>query len=294
MFIGDSTGKIAEIRPPSLKGVLRYWWRALNGDLDPKVLYGKEMSIFGGSDENHGKSKVTIKIFHNLKQYSISELPKTNLPSYTSFGLRVGTKELERGYIPTKKHFSFSFNYSEKLDDGQINEIETALAFVAMVGGIGSKSRNGYGRFNIENLKLKIDDLINEIKNHSNKELSSYCAFSKETKIFRTKSSFNSWLDVLTYIDQIYKSAKTSLNDNRKYIASSKNHILYNKQHYAKSIFLSVVKNSENKYDGYVFVIPYNVFIAIGIRNYNSELANYKAAISAFCNNLINNGLIEI
>ena len=30
MFIGDAEQKATSLRPPSIKGALRFWWRALN------------------------------------------------------------------------------------------------------------------------------------------------------------------------------------------------------------------------------------------------------------------------
>ena len=30
MFIGDANQEADDVRPPSLKGALRFWWRALN------------------------------------------------------------------------------------------------------------------------------------------------------------------------------------------------------------------------------------------------------------------------
>ncbi len=30
MFIGDADQKATSLRPPSIKGALRFWWRALN------------------------------------------------------------------------------------------------------------------------------------------------------------------------------------------------------------------------------------------------------------------------
>ncbi len=33
MFLAGADGKTPELRPPSIKGLMRFWWRAINGHL---------------------------------------------------------------------------------------------------------------------------------------------------------------------------------------------------------------------------------------------------------------------
>ncbi len=33
MFLAGADGKTPELRPPSIKGLMRFWWRAMNGHL---------------------------------------------------------------------------------------------------------------------------------------------------------------------------------------------------------------------------------------------------------------------
>jgi CRISPR-associated protein Cmr1 len=58
MFIGDAEQKATDLRPPSIKGTLRFWWRALNwgkylklakGDIAQalQTLHIQESQLFG-------------------------------------------------------------------------------------------------------------------------------------------------------------------------------------------------------------------------------------------------------
>ena len=67
MFISGADGKTPELRPPSIKAALRFWWRAMNGHLTLSKLREQESKIFGGSGEKEGKSKFNIKCFINEK-----------------------------------------------------------------------------------------------------------------------------------------------------------------------------------------------------------------------------------
>jgi len=47
MFLAGADGKTPELRAPSIKGAVRFWWRAMNGCLSIKDLKEKESEIFG-------------------------------------------------------------------------------------------------------------------------------------------------------------------------------------------------------------------------------------------------------
>lgn len=65
MFISGADQTKAELRVPSIKGALRFWWRALNYEKDSKILLDRESKIFGSSDQKIGQSKIKIKVTEN-------------------------------------------------------------------------------------------------------------------------------------------------------------------------------------------------------------------------------------
>ena len=79
MFLGGAEQQ-AELRLPSFKGALRFWWRA---SVWPTVaahgeslsnLYRREAEIFGSSEERIGQSKVGLRLRVNSGQPHV--LPK--------------------------------------------------------------------------------------------------------------------------------------------------------------------------------------------------------------------------
>ena len=55
MFCYGADGKTPELRAPSLKGALRFWWRAIHPNLDLERLKKEETEIFGGSGDDEAK-----------------------------------------------------------------------------------------------------------------------------------------------------------------------------------------------------------------------------------------------
>ncbi len=61
MFMGGADPRQSELRAPSIKGAMRFWWRAMNGHLSLNELIKQEAEIFGDSGE-HGRSKIIIRL----------------------------------------------------------------------------------------------------------------------------------------------------------------------------------------------------------------------------------------
>ena len=59
MFLTGADGTTPELRPPSIKGALRFWWRALNGHLPLEELKKREGKIFG---DTQNRSKITLSV----------------------------------------------------------------------------------------------------------------------------------------------------------------------------------------------------------------------------------------
>ncbi|MCX8000649.1 MAG: type III-B CRISPR module RAMP protein Cmr1, partial [Leptospiraceae bacterium] len=252
MFLGGEN-KQAELRVPSLKGVLRYFWRALHGNLTIKDLYEKETEIFGGGGKNARKSQVRIKIQRNDLKSSSNDLPSHPVP-VKNFPINIlkylcyGTYKnniLHRSYFPEDKTFEVQFTYPDKFQ----KEIELALKVLSLLGGLGSRSRNGFGAFQIQELfPQDIKEFFQELKNQSTDKLPEFPAFSQETKLWITKQGFSNWDKALAELGKIYREARLMLEnkhqyEKRKYLASplmvkKENHSRF--ERYAKPYYLSL------------------------------------------------------
>jgi CRISPR-associated protein Cmr1 len=275
MFLGGADGKTAELRAPSIKAALRFWWRALNVENDFSKVRKKESEIFGGAGENDQRSKFNLRLKYSefepcakpfrKHEYKVpakrGSIP-INIIDYLAFGVIDNkTKSLSRQYI--EQGFKFDVEVFSPYQDLGLAEEEFTLLFALMsvVGGLGSKSRNGFGRLQLLNRNIKTEDIIMAIQKRKNK-MRDYTSFSEKTKVFKIKESFNSWDDCLAELGKIYKSSRESLKGNRdakylQYIASPINKTNTKLNRHSKLHFLSVVKN-EGKYEGFIFFLPYN------------------------------------
>lgn len=168
MFLGGADGRTAELRPPSIKGAMRFWWRAVKGYSDINKLRKEEAEIFGSSDENYGKSKFSIKvIFENINRDKFRPLPHSKTKTFVFDAIK-----------PKQK---FSIVIITRKDD-QIQLYENILNLTLLLGGLGKRSRRGFGSIVCSNWKFnnkeevlqymleKLNFIQNEFEIENNKD----------------------------------------------------------------------------------------------------------------------------
>lgn len=154
MFCYGADGQTPELRSTSLKGLLRFWWRAIHPNLSLQELKDKETKIFGGTSENdysHEKrnsddSKAMKSSFNiQLRSMDFQPINVNPLPhkknSYTKLA------------IPTNTEFTIILRGKENL-----NYILSLLKLVSILSGIGGRSRRGFGCFQINKINDEIFD----------------------------------------------------------------------------------------------------------------------------------------
>lgn len=151
MFGGSAeAGKINEkypIRSSSIRGHLRFWWRATKGAQfkNEKELYERESEIFGNTNR---PSSVKIWVDHDEIKNAVSDLQYL-YPSYVLFPFRENKSS-------TKYSKDFSFRlHIEYADQSVRTEIEAALWAWINFGGIGTRTRRGCGSLYCEYFSLK-------------------------------------------------------------------------------------------------------------------------------------------
>lgn len=138
--------KTAEFRISSLRGVLRYWWRALQGE---NALLSEEEQLFGGV---HKKS-VASPVLFSVSKRLISGKPEKMLPHKKqgpSFPAITAGTQLQIDMFVKRNH---NLDYYAHL-----------FHLVSLLGSIGQRSRRGFGAFQLENID-SIDDFKEEIIN---------------------------------------------------------------------------------------------------------------------------------
>ncbi|BBJ28680.1 type III-B CRISPR module RAMP protein Cmr1 [Athalassotoga saccharophila] len=130
MFLFGVDKKVPELRETSIKAAMRFWWRAINSDLEINEMKEKEKNLFGGVDDNPKKSSFSIVIENkeNVQNQEYTLLP------HKSFKLN--------GLI--KQQFKVVFYINDKK---RINQefIKNLFLLVSYLGGLGRRARRGMG-----------------------------------------------------------------------------------------------------------------------------------------------------
>ncbi|MEM3553645.1 MAG: type III-B CRISPR module RAMP protein Cmr1 [Candidatus Bathyarchaeia archaeon] len=144
-----------ELRSPSFRGALRFWFRALLGGVlgdNPEEIFKREKEVFGSTDYG---SPVIVRVRGELGTTDYNPLPHKD-----DKDVRFKFKGLE----PNK---AFSIVLVSR-NEGVINEVAKALRLLCLLGGIGKRSRRGFGSLQIANGDLP------KLEAATTKELSSH------------------------------------------------------------------------------------------------------------------------
>lgn len=312
MFLGAADPKEAELRAASIKGMLRFWWRATCGidtSKDLEAMKNVENDIFGSTDKKSSfsisvktKDNCDVKIKTEFDEYKNSRAAHStylveghnNLKPYILDYLSYGTYEYKKEQhknIYNKKHiepdfkFSIIFNFYNK---EYIAEITKSFQYLLSFGGIGAKNRNGFGSIYSDKIEY-----INA-KNLSNSDLKSFSALSKESKCYEFSEEFNSWEGALCKIGSAYRIARLSIEPKHLYKkrqlisaplqANNRNEAALDR--HSKPLFLKVQKiksNGQYKYKGLILFMPYLYLLYDG-----NDIAKFNKYMEA-CNELYDN-----
>ncbi len=172
MFCAGAEPEHAELRLPSFKGVLRFWWRALawsrlRGDLT-KIREG-EAELFGSS--SGGQSRVSLRlevatpaeVVAKDTVLSISAEDQRTVGEgarYLGYGVmeafaRRGTQGGQLARACLRPPFEFTVRaHGRFLGEDMVETLEQALIAVGVVGGMGARSRRGYGSMSLRSLSV--------------------------------------------------------------------------------------------------------------------------------------------
>jgi len=284
MFLSGADPKNVELRATSIKGALRFWWRALYGENDIANMRKKEAELFGNTEK---KSKVKISIKNEQLNFTtglVHSMDNLKIFDYLAYGLCEYNKELKGNkYIRSHIIPGSSFSLVIELDNCtqvEKNQIINSLSCLHYYGGIGSRSRNGFGSISIKPNDSTIN--LTQFKKFTG-ILKDYTTFSSYSKIFEIANS-SKWEDALSDIGLAYREARLAIErkhkfDLRPYIAKPlivKNENISITERHAKPYFLHVrkeLKNGKSYFIGSILFLPYL---------YNGNIKNYQDA----CNKL--------
>lgn len=184
LFGGGVEPRLADpvtvVRGTEVRGQLRFWWRAVRGwqaEGDLKRLFDLEAAIFGSAGEG-GASPVAVEV--EVLEKGREAIPYQDIPGkkfprplpdiahpYVAFPLQ-RTRQDPRNY-PVQQGIRFKLRLmypeavslgTERLDLRQ--ELEAALWAWETFGGIGARTRRGFGALAAEGSKAPTEDEIRE------------------------------------------------------------------------------------------------------------------------------------
>jgi CRISPR-associated protein Cmr1 len=275
MFLAGADGQTPELRPPSIKGAMRFWWRAMNanyaklenGKWDYLKLKAKEGDLFGNTEN---RSNVIIQT-EELEGYSIEkfiskkkfkEVSTNSNIKYLAFGV------YDKHFIIEGYKFKISLTFNEKFEDDVLDSFFCFSYF----GGLGSKSRNGFGQFIIKE-DLYRENVIDKI--HNSLKTREYTAFTK--LYFNNSIEDNNALIVWRKLAKIYKDAISDIEKTERNFIAKRNSDFQIEgtetfERIAKTFFISINK-VEDKFEGMISYLPFV---------YPIDNAGYKKVISQF------------
>lgn len=152
------------IRETQIRGQLRFWWRAIRGTGTLVDIKQREDAIFGSANQKVGQSKVltSVKVNENHKIDSegkfeqifesktrtvITREKDWSKLAYASFQLQ--PDDGKQFYVRDGIEFSLDIIFPES----ERAEIEAALWAWETFGGIGGRTRRGFGSIKLLNIK---------------------------------------------------------------------------------------------------------------------------------------------
>ena len=202
LFCAGADRNHPEVRLSSFKGALRFWWRAMawsrcGGKLDD--IQRQENDLFGSAGGGQSKVPMRLTVTADLPKISSGKvlcIPSTNRTvgagvRYLGYGVMEAfpssRKNKKAGQLTRsclKAPFEFTVGIrSRDLTEIQQMSLDGALIALGTIGGIGAKSRKGYGSLvlrslavngkekwtppqDLEELKKKITDLLGKRVDH--------------------------------------------------------------------------------------------------------------------------------
>ncbi|WP_282610831.1 type III-B CRISPR module RAMP protein Cmr1 [Pelagibius sp. Alg239-R121] len=301
MFLGGADNSTsAELRAPSIKGVLRFWWRAMMYQHFPdlKELRKKEAELFGaaGSKDGGGQSSFHLSVVSQPrcvikrgKALSDEEEPsQENIgPGAHYFGYGVFEQEnkktckgkLSRPCLRPGRSFIIRIIARRKIDPS----IVAAVELMGLLGGLGSRTRRGYGSIalqrltrngeliwnapeNCQDYAARIRALVPEI---NTRELPPYTAFGRDSRV-AVLARGQSALGVLNEIGEAMIRYRSAGKFGKLWPLKKGEHTPWSEENFQDdhdwfhNVYLNAPTEGPRSPKRVVFGLPHNYFSSIG------------------------------
>ena len=150
---GANQGGPPELRAASLKGLLRFWYRAIY----PNDFTG-EQEVFGAMG---ARSPVKLAVTPVRPIVGQARSPDLQAYSYLGYGL-INYDKQSRNFLTTRQYlkpgsiFAVTVTFSPRLTEAAKEKVIRAFYALAMLGGLGARSRRGFGAFAVTSVSCPL------------------------------------------------------------------------------------------------------------------------------------------
>ena len=247
IMAGTDKNKV-ELRIPSIKGILRWWFRFYKSSfLDVDELRNFESEVFGSTENS------------SLFYIRLLEEPRNKEDAYLCMNDNSIKKYLAIKRLSFSPSQSFELIFKFLPHFNYQKELENSLMFLSLFGGIGARWRRGFGSVQIKNFELESNtleslsnEIIGKIKNlKGNNKPDNFMSISN-TKIYliKPKSDFwDSWSFAMDNLrDNFYRKMKNQLGMGKIAYKPS------NGEREVSPVIIQIKKTKNNNYFGVVLV----------------------------------------
>lgn len=247
MFLGGADQQ-PELRPPSIRGAMRWWFRAMKAESKIKTLKDLEKAAFGDTDTS---SSFAVRLkgdfiigkqvkqdnnlgwqsgFDNWKRRLLPENEGKNKIDHTGIGY-VFYSGLKRQYIPCGSSFDVILSFKKQQ---HLQDIMNSLWLLIYFGGIGLRSRRGAGSILCKGFPFSENQLLDEqfiFKGSTSGELKTFLesgakkivlgatsvgSYStlKGSTVYVMATTYSSWVEALNEISKVYEKYRFSNRSN--------------------------------------------------------------------------------
>lgn len=181
LFLGGANQQ-PELRPTAFRGALRFWLRALlGGEIGDnfKLVNDVESKVFG---DTSGASPVVVRIDY------------MQFPEYASYRPLLHNPRRTFKFDGFKPKQKFVLKLSSRLGSQfDLQDLTPCLLLFLLLGGLGRRSRRGFGTLKAENIISHDKNGIQEIIGPNYTDIESFASAARD--IFKRRSKITSILD---------------------------------------------------------------------------------------------------
>ncbi|HEY9134678.1 MAG TPA: type III-B CRISPR module RAMP protein Cmr1 [Pseudomonadales bacterium] len=149
------------VRASAIRGQLRFWWRIACGPFSsPTEMFQREREIWGGiGDKEAVASKVEIRVDAAPVHSSQLQMSTSIKDEAIKYAFGPATINGEANWLAAGYKFTICMRY----DASVATDVETALRWFACFGGLGARTRRGFGALRISDLTLVSQDDVQHV-----------------------------------------------------------------------------------------------------------------------------------